>query len=80
MSGDGRWERIVSEFSGHVPRPEGAAPLPKTHKRCKDCDKVLPLSEFYDKGAGRNGVTTRCRDCYKAHKKAKAKAKAGGGR
>ncbi len=34
-----------------------------THKACKDCGKLLPLSEFY-KRCDRDCYYTRCKVCY----------------
>jgi hypothetical protein len=36
----------------------------KREKRCIDCKRVKPLSEYYRNHTGRDGRRTRCKSCY----------------
>lgn len=61
------WAQIVANFDRKItPLTEPPPPTPD-HKRCKECEKVLPLSSFYDRGDGRK--TARCKPCYIQHQK-----------
>lgn len=62
------WESIVSSFAEHIPPSKGPdRTWEKTHKRCKDCEKVLPLKEFYGREDG--CATSRCKSCYMVYQK-----------
>lgn len=66
-----KWSQMVSAFDVKLTPIIAPAPLPATHKRCKDCEKVHLLSEFYDRGDGRRA--SRCKPCYIKYQKGLSK-------
>lgn len=62
-----KWGQMVNAFEVKITPIVEPVPLPATHKRCKDCEKIKPLAEFYDRGDGRR--TARCKPCYIEHQK-----------
>jgi hypothetical protein len=57
------WSAVVKDWeSPKVTKPKAKAE-PATHKICKQCQKNLPVSEFYSSGKN-NGYTPRCKPCH----------------
>lgn len=50
--------------------PEEIAQWPPGHKRCRGCDRVLPLHAFNVQAGTLYGRTTQCQDCRRPKSKA----------
>lgn len=68
------WAQIVTGFDKKITPLNDPAPLPATHKRCKQCSKVLPVEAFYARGEG-NRRASRCKPCYIEYQKSLGKRK-----
>lgn len=71
------WAKIVENFDRKITPLTEPTPMLARHKRCKECEKVLPRDEFYSRDGG-NRTTSRCKACYIVYQKglnAKTKAK-----
>lgn len=55
------WAQIVSDIGK---QPGKSFTRKKTHKTCKDCDRMLPVSEFYRHVSA---YRSRCKVCYRKH-------------
>lgn len=44
-----------------------------THKACKDCKKLLPLTGFLRAQGGKYGRNARCKPCHRAHQRERLK-------
>lgn len=63
------WSAIVGQFANP---PAAVEPtVNPTHKRCRECQRMLPMSEFYERkyADGHTGRISQCRDCYCAHQR-----------